>query len=128
MKALAWLFALSILGGFTATGIHPAQAQTSWPAIALATPISGFSQPVHVTHAGDGSGRIFVVELAGRVFIVKNGIRQSTPFLDIASHVSDGMLSIAFPPGYGKKNKKSFYVNYVDTQKHVVIARYQLSS
>src|SRR5712692_5365381 len=51
------------------------------------------------------AARIFVVELAGRVAIVKNGVRQSTPFLDIAFRVSDGMLSIAFPPGYGRKGK-----------------------
>jgi hypothetical protein len=128
MKTRTWLFALSVLLRFAANAFHSAHAQTSWPAITLATPIDGFSQPVHVTHAGDGSGRIFVVELAGRVAVVKNGVRQSTPFLDIAPRVSDGMLSIAFPPGYGKKGKKSFYVNYVDTQRNVVIARYRVSS
>jgi len=128
MKTRTWLCALSMLFGFAANAFHPAHAQPGWPAIILATPISGFSQPVHVTHAGDGSGRIFVVELAGRVYVVKNGLRQSTPFLDIALRVSDGMLSIAFPAGYGKKGKKSFYVNYVDIQRNVVIARYQVSS
>src|SRR5436190_10257087 len=96
MKIRTWLLGLSFL--LAASALHPAHAQTTWPAIVLTTPISGFSQPVHVTHAGDGSGRIFVVELAGRVSVVKNGVRQSTPFLDIgASRVSDGVLSIAFP-------------------------------
>jgi len=129
MKTRPWLFGLSILFWLAASASHPAHAQTSWPEIVLTTPISGFSQPVHVTHAGDGSGSIFVVELAGRISVVKNGLRQSTPFLDIgASRVSDGMLSIAFPPGYGKKGKKSFYVNYVDAERNVVIARYQVSS
>ena len=108
MQTRTWLFALSMLFWFAANAFHPAHAQTGWPAITLATPISGFSRPVHVTHAGDGSGRIFVVELAGRVYVVKNGLRQSTPFLDIALRVSDGMLSIAFPPGYGKKGKNRF--------------------
>ncbi len=29
--------------------------------------------PVHVTHAGDDSGRLFVVEKAGRIRIVRDG-------------------------------------------------------
>ncbi len=53
------------------------------PAIALTSPISGFNQPVTIAHAGDGSGRIFVVEQAGRIRIVKNGALIATPFLDI---------------------------------------------
>ena len=128
MNTRCCVFVVLMLLGCAAAGFHAAHAQTSWPAIRLATPLGGFSQPVHVTHAGDGSGRIFVVELAGRVAVVKNGVRLSTPFLDIAFRVSDGMLSIAFPPGYGKKGKKSFYVNYADAQHNVVIARYQVSS
>ena len=49
--------------------------------------VSGLSSPVHITHAGDGSGRLFVVEQGGRIRIVKNGVLQATPFLDIASRV-----------------------------------------
>ncbi len=38
--------------------------------------VGGFVKPVHVTNAGDGSGRLFVSELAGVVRIVEDG--QST--------------------------------------------------
>ena len=47
------------------------------PQISLSRVAGGFASPVHVTHAGDGSGRIFVVEQAGRIRILDNGARAS---------------------------------------------------
>ena len=34
---------------------------------------SEFSQPVQVTHAGDGSNRLFVVEQPGRIKVIQGG-------------------------------------------------------
>jgi glucose/arabinose dehydrogenase len=70
-------------------------------------------QPVHLTHAGDGSGRLFVVERAGRIRVIKNGALLSEPFLDISSLVQDasgeqGLLSVA-DPDY--KSNGTFYVD-----------------
>jgi glucose/arabinose dehydrogenase len=91
---------------------------------------SGFVQPVHITHAGDGSGRLFIVEQCGRVRIVKNGVVQSSPFLDIPTKVScggeRGLLSIAFPGAYDQTGR--FYVYYTSTTGDIVIARYQRSA
>jgi len=72
----------------------------------------GFTQPVHVTHAGDGSGRTFVVEQAGRIRILDNGALLPTPYLDLASvnpprliaGGEQGLLSVAFPPGSLRKD------------------------
>ena len=92
--------------------------------------VSGVSQPVHVTHAGDGSGRIFVVEQGGRIRIIRNGVLEATPFLDIAGRVSccgeRGLLSVAFPPGYAAKGH--FYVNYTNKAGNTVVARYRLTT
>ncbi|MGH7165147.1 MAG: PQQ-dependent sugar dehydrogenase, partial [Nitrospiraceae bacterium] len=71
------------------------------PAIEL-TPIvtDGLRDPLYVTHAGDGSGRLFVVEQTGRIRIVENGRLRETPFLDISSRVRSGgergLLGLAF--------------------------------
>ncbi|HJW83520.1 MAG TPA: hypothetical protein VJ754_04375 [Anaerolineae bacterium] len=46
---------------------------------------SGFLQPVQVTHAGDGSNRLFVVEQDGFIRIVKNDAVLGTPFLDVSA-------------------------------------------
>jgi glucose/arabinose dehydrogenase len=107
-------------------------ASVVWPQILLTLVTSGLSQPVHITHAGDGSGRLFVVERAGRIRIFKNGTLLGTPFLDIATAVRDtgseeGLLSVAFPPGFGT-SKNHFYVYYVNNSGNLVIARYQVSA
>src|SRR5688500_9133706 len=45
----------------------------------------GFSSPLYVTHAGDGSGRLFIVERTGTIRILINGATHPTPFLDISA-------------------------------------------
>ena len=91
----------------------------------------GFTKPLFVTHAGDGSGRIFVVEQAGRIFIIQDQIVNPTPFLDIVPLVGSdaneqGLLSAAFHPDYA--NNGYFFVYYTNKQGDVVIARYQVSN
>ena len=105
-------------------------AAAELPTLALGTPVRGFSLPVGVTNADDGSGRIFVVEQGGRVRIVKNGALLAAPFLNISNRVSTGgergLLGLAFPPDYARKGY--FYVNYTNTAGNTVIARYRRSA
>ena len=86
----------------------------------------GLALPVQVTHAGDGSGRLFVVEQEGRIRIVRNGVAEERSFLDIASRVrccgERGLLNVAFPPGYADKHY--FYVSYTDRAGDTVISRF----
>jgi glucose/arabinose dehydrogenase len=91
----------------------------------------GFIQPVAITHAGDGSGRLFVVEQGGTVRIVRNGVVQPTPFLNITSLVTpaggeQGLLGLVFPPGFAARG--TFYVNYTNRTAvgNTVIARFGL--
>jgi hypothetical protein len=62
----------------------------------------GLQSPVYVTGAGDGSGRLFIVEQVGRIRVVKDGVLLTKPFLDIRSLVASGgergLLSVAFHP------------------------------
>ncbi len=92
----------------------------------------GFESPVYVTHAGDGSRRLFVVEQPGRIRIVRgNGQVVGAPFLDITALVRDGgergLLGLAFHPGYASNGR--FFVNYTRTsggQLETVIEEYQV--
>ena len=74
-----------------------------------------FSFPVGVRHAGDDSGRKFVIERGGRIRVVEaNGTVLATPFLNIASQVDTtfegGFLGIAFHPDYASNGR--LYVKY----------------
>jgi glucose/arabinose dehydrogenase len=136
---IALAVCLGLIGLFVArpgAAGRPAAAATAasvvWPQLLLTPVTSGLSLPVHITHAGDGSGRLFIVERAGRIRIFKNGALLGTSFLDITSRVLDtgseqGLLSVAFPPGYGA-SKNHFYVYYVNNSGSLVIARYQVSA
>jgi len=100
--------------------------------ITLTRVAGGFSQPLAITHAGDGSGRLFVVEQGGTIKIIRNGAVVPTPFLNITSLVTptggeQGLLGLAFPPGFALRG--TFYVNYTDRTGigNTVIARYGLT-
>jgi glucose/arabinose dehydrogenase len=70
--------------------------------------------PVSLTHARDGSGRLFVVEQPGRIRIVERGVLLSLPFLDIRDRIlaggERGLLGLAFHPDFRRNGK--FYLNY----------------
>lgn len=90
----------------------------------------GFAQPLLVTHAGDGSGRLFVVEQQGMIIVVENGQRLATPFLDIRYEVGSqgneqGLLGLAFHPDF--ENNGYFYVNYTGLGGNTVVSRFQVT-
>jgi glucose/arabinose dehydrogenase len=82
--------------------------------VELVSVASGFSSPLDIQQAGDGSGRLFVVEQGGRIKIIQNGSVLGTPYLDvsglIASVGEEGLLGLAFHPNYNSNG--CFYVNY----------------
>jgi glucose/arabinose dehydrogenase len=91
---------------------------------------SGFNHPVQVTHAGDGSGRLFVVEQGGYIRIIQNGGVLATPFLDVSGLISccgeRGLLGLAFHPDYASNGY--FYIDYTRASDGAtIIARYQVS-
>jgi glucose/arabinose dehydrogenase len=86
----------------------------------------GFANPLYLTNAGDGSGRLFVVEQGGTVRVIRDGRVLDTPYLDVRQLVSAGgergLLGLAFAPDF--RTKGHVYVDYTDTQGNTVIARY----
>lgn len=91
---------------------------------------SGFVNPLEITHAGDGSNRLFIVEQGGFIYILENGIVGAQPYLDIHNLVTaggeQGLLGLAFHPDYVSNGY--FYVNYTRSgDGATVIARYQVS-
>ncbi len=84
------------------------------PSIALDPVADGFESPAYLTHAGDGSVRLFVVEQPGAIRILENGETRSTPFLDIRDRVAfggeRGLLSVAFHPDFEENGR--LFVDY----------------
>jgi glucose/arabinose dehydrogenase len=107
-----------------ATTTFPNPARYQWQPI-----VSGLQRPVDLQ--ADGSGRLFVIEKAGRIRILQNDQLLATPFLDISERVGSrgneqGLLGLAFDPRYQQNGR--FFVNYTDTNGNTVIARFQVSS
>ena len=100
------------------------------PNIGLKPIVIGLSSPVAITHAGDGSGRLFITLKGGKTIIYDGSKVLPEPFIDLSSLVSTnserGLLSIAFHPSY--ESNGFFYVNYTNTDGDTVIARYSVSS
>jgi glucose/arabinose dehydrogenase len=102
-------------------------------ALALEVVAAGFVQPTGVTHAGDGSDRLFVMERGGQIRIVNaDGSVSPQPFLDISSQVvteglEQGLLGLAFHPRYRSTGR--FFVNYSRQPDGAnVIAEFHVSS
>lgn len=94
---------------------------------------SGLSQPTDITHAGDGSNRLFIAEKSGRIKVIQNK-QTSGIFLDITSKVSTtserGLLGLAFHPAFASNGY--FYVNYtgpdVNGTFFSIISRFKVSA
>jgi glucose/arabinose dehydrogenase len=118
---------LVLFGLFTCPA---ALAQAPWPQITLVKKFTGLTNPTHVTNAGDGSGRLFVVRQAGVIRVIRGGVLLDTPFLDLAGRITSGgergLLSVAFSPGYATKG--TFYVDYTDLNGDTTISRFHVSS
>lgn len=101
-------------------------------AIQLEQVATDLVDPINVTHAADGSGRVFIVERTGTVRIIQEGQVLPEPFLDIASLVKtdfleQGLLGLAFHPDYASNGQ--FYVFYSDysTNGRHTLATYTVS-
>ena len=93
--------------------------------------VSELENPIGFENAGDGSGRLFIVEQAGLILIWKDGALLDQPFLDIRDRVGSnsseqGLLGLAFHPRYTENGY--FFVNYTDKNGDTHIARFSVSA
>lgn len=84
-------------------------------ALALEEVVGGLDQPVGITNAGDGSGRLFVNERAGKIRVVDaDGTLRGDPFVDLSDRVQTGaergLLGLAFHPDFAGNGR--LFVHY----------------
>ncbi len=143
-KSAIWLtsiLAIKILVGFVVVSFSinrlPVFAQETgdFPEIAFIETASGLDRPVQITHAGDDSGRLFIVEQPGRIHILEGGSLLSTPFLDIQDRVlspaigggnEEGLLSVAFPDDF--YDRGYFFVYYTTRDGDNRVARFSVGN
>ena len=72
------------------------------PAVALREVASGFAAPTAIVNAGDGSGRLFILEQDGLVWILRNGARLAFRYRlpsDLKALVTSSEDHIAYSVG-----------------------------
>jgi glucose/arabinose dehydrogenase len=81
--------------------------------------VDGLTSPVDMAMPDDGSGRIFIVDQVGPIWILApNGELMSEPFLDLSDKIVElnpdyderGVLGLAFHPDYDENGR--FFVYY----------------
>lgn len=99
---------------------------------AILEPLSvELSKPVFATHAGDGSGRLFIVQLGGQVRIFVDGELLEAPFLSLGSRLTaqegeQGFYSLAFHPNYAANGR--FFISYTENETGaLVVMEHQVS-
>jgi glucose/arabinose dehydrogenase len=95
--------------------------------------VSGLDAPVEIVTAPEDPGRIYVVEQAGRIRVIRNGVLLPTPFLDITAKVKtggeQGLLGLAFHPAI----RNDLFVYYTRPRagdpagNDIVVERYRRS-
>ena len=131
---------LSVTSTITATIEIPTATPTPFTVVELPNAsgyawqvvVNGLDMPTGLVNAGDGSGRLFIVEQGGLIRILMDGNILSTPFLDLTTKISccgeQGLLGLAFHPKYPENGY--FYVDYtekVNNQLFTVVSRYTVS-
>ena len=97
------------------------------PALAV---VDTFVSPIFLTAPPGDTTRLFIVEQAGRIVIVRNDTTLARPFFDIRGEIDaggeEGLLSLAFHPQYASNGR--FYVYFTDASSNIRVVRYNVSS
>lgn len=96
--------------------------RADFPPLALkAVSLQQIVSPTDIANAGDGSGRLFVADQAGIVYIIRDGMVLPQPFLDVraklvpkapttypfplsTSYEERGLLGITFHPNFSQRD------------------------
>ena len=103
----------------------PDPARYTWAPV-----VTGLTAPTDLRSAGDGSGRLFILEQRGVIRVFSQGQLAAAPFLDITERIGSngseqGLLGLAFHPKFAENGY--LYVNYTDRQGTTHLSRFTAS-
>ena len=101
--------------------------------VQVAFPSLSYERMVYLTHAGDGSNRLFILLQKGLILIFPNkaDVKSAEVFLDIIDRVNsagneEGLLGLAFDPNFTSNGY--FYVHYTaNPPRRSVFSRFSVS-
>ncbi|MBI1278388.1 MAG: glucose dehydrogenase [Anaerolineaceae bacterium] len=111
---------ITITGSRLAAGDSPYELQ----------PIAdGLTFPTAIVQPPQENDRLFIADLAGTIWIWKQGSLQPTPFLDLSKSISPsangaGLHNLVFHPDYQQNG--FFYVVYTLPDRDEILVRYQV--
>ena len=133
-KLLAAAALAALLAALATAGMALAQEDKTTIGLERVFPELRFVRPVLLTHAGDGSDRIFIVEQAGIIRVFPNSQQASSGrvFLDISEKVNStgneqGLLGLAFDPDFETNGYFYVYYTVVDLDRAVLV-RYGITT
>ncbi len=124
------LASLGLVLGLLVTLFAPHAASGAVSSIQLDLATSGLDALTQVTSAGDGSGRLFLVERRGIIRVFKDGSLQAGSFLDMRTMVGAGgergLLGLAFHPEFAENGL--LFVFFTRGDGDVVVGRWRANS
>ena len=94
-------------------------------------------RPIVITHAGDGSDRLFLATQQGVIYVMPNDpkAKEAKVFLDIEDRVTyrdnkneEGFLGLAFHPNFSDNGKFFVYYTSAEEEQLSVISQFNVSS
>jgi glucose/arabinose dehydrogenase len=111
------------------SGTCSATPVSGTPNLTTVRVVAGLRSPVDLQAPPGDRARLFAVEQAGRIRIIRGGAIADPPFLDISGRISAGgergLLGLAFHPRYSETGR--FYVNYTDRQGDTRVSEFRVS-
>src|SRR4029079_13116799 len=104
--------------------------ETAAAQLRAVTYVSGLRLPVAFVQDLSDASIQYVVQQGGRIRLVRNGVLQAAPFLDLTASITSGgergLLGMALPADYATSGR--FYVNFTDPNGDTVVARFKRST
>jgi len=93
-------------------------------------------RPIELTHAGDGTNRVFIASQLGKIYVMPNdqNVTEAKVFLDLTDRVvykkhenEEGLLGMAFHPNYETNGQLIVYYTTKSARHTSVVSRFRVS-
>jgi glucose/arabinose dehydrogenase len=113
--SILWICALLMIGISCDEDDDDGNGMIADNEITLDLVAEGLTSPLIVLESPDNTGRLFIVDQVGQIYILKDGAKIEQPFLDISAKIvtaqdERGLLGLAFHPDFGINGR--FFVFY----------------